>query len=293
MNPTPTPERIQKIPTSRWLVVGLVSALGLLNSPTTVRAVQLEWDTELLSMDLNAHSVLLPLGPGWSPMLVDIHVGESANLASRGKVFASSTLGGQSLGDQYFVESLFDLYFDLRITDVDPAVNFGGGPTDGLSLGFPSTGPAHFQNFYLALSDPQLPNFGLIPPPQAAPSIGGFNIEIPVGADLNGNGENDKIKFTLMALAAGDANRTFITLPDGTVINNFDTTLDLSGAVVDVSQDPPFGPITLTGPTTASSRLVTSSVPDSGSTLALLLGSCAAVLGLRRFCPLQAWEGKE
>jgi hypothetical protein len=247
-----------------------------------------EWDLELLSMDLNASNVLLPLGRDWSPILTDIHIGESANLDSLGKAFAFE--GGPrgvivtlaEPGDSMTVSSFFDVFFDISITDVDPAANFGGGPTDGLSLAFPDNGPAHMENFYTAIFDPAAPNFGLIPPPESAPYIGGFNIEIPLGADLNGNGEDDKIKFTLAANTLSDENRTFITLPDGTVIDNFESVLDLSGAVVDESQDPPFS-IQLTGPTSASSRLagLPVDVPDSGSSGACLAVGLATLLGWR------------
>ena len=227
---------------------------------------QYEWDTELLSMNLNAHNVLLPLGPGWSPILTDIHVGESASLASKGKAFAGKPFGiaNQNAppsnnppqpGEQFFVQSFFDVFFDISVTDVDPNHTFGGGPNDGVLMMFPNNGPAHMQNFYTAVADPNAPNFGLIPPPESAPYIGHFNIEIPLGADLNGNGENDKIKFTLVSHTVGDQNRTFLTLPDGTVIDTFDSTADLSGAVVDQSQDPPFS-FGLTGPTTAHSALL-------------------------------------
>jgi hypothetical protein len=145
------------------------------------------------------------------------------------------------------------------------------------------------ENFYVAVADPNLPNFGLIPPPESAPYIGHFNIEIPLGADLNGNGENDKIKFTLVAHTVGDENRTFITLPDGTVVDSFDSISDLSGAVVDESQDPPFS-ISLTGPTTATSRLVVPAVPDAGNTLTLLVSAWTALLGFRWFRSLQGSE---
>jgi hypothetical protein len=136
-------------------------------------------------------------------------------------------------------------------------------------MSYPDNGPAHMENFYMAIANPALPNLGLIPPPEAFPYIGHFTVEIPLGADLNGNSELDKIKFTLVAHQVNDANRTFITLPDGTVVDSFDSVAHLEGAVVDVSQDPPFGPISLSGPTTASSRLV----PEPrGSAMAVLMG---------------------
>src|SRR5262245_8448931 len=68
----------------------------------------LEWDLELLSMDLNA-TALMPLGPGWGPILTDVHVGESANLASLGRAFArkgspeGAAADAPVPGDQYFV----------------------------------------------------------------------------------------------------------------------------------------------------------------------------------------------
>ena len=247
-----------------------------------------EWDIELTSINLNANGVLMPLGPGWGSILTDIHVGESATLRSLGKAYAASDLSQTAprnsppaLGEQFFVQSFFDIFFDITVTDVDPVHNFGGGPTDGLSLTFPNNGPAHMQNVYKVTADPNAPNFGLIPPPEAAPYVGHFSIEIPLGADLNGNGEDDKIKFTLVAHTVGDANRTFIILPDGTVIDNFDSTADLSGAVVDLSQDPPFGPISLNGPTTATSHLV-ASVPDGGSMLFMLSGALTGLAGTLR-----------
>jgi hypothetical protein len=49
--------------------------------------------------------------------------------------------------------------------------------------------------------------------------------------------------------------------------------VDVTGYVVDLSQDPPFGPIILQGPTTASSRLV-APVPEPTS-LALFAASLA------------------
>ena len=277
-----TPENPRVSTTRLCALAAVCVAPALLAQPGF--PAQYEWDIELLSMDLNA-TALMPLGPGWDPILTDIHIGESAVLDSKGKAFAfkgapnEATAPGTStappqLGEPFFVQSFFDVFFDITLTDVDPVMNFGGGPTDGLSLTFPNNGPAHLQNFYSVLADPNLPNFGLLPPPEVAPSIGWFNVEIPLGTDLNGNGENDKIKITLFAHTALDANRTFIVLPDGTTIDSFDSVGDLSGDVVDELQDPPFGPITLTGPTTASSRLV---IPEPRD-YALLSG--AGLLGL-------------
>jgi len=273
------------IPFTRCLVSTALAAAGLAVAQAGdvgFGTPVFEWDLELTSMDLNVHNVLMPLGPDWDPILTDIHIGESSELLSKGKAFAYSDpgagLGPPNPGDPMFVSSFFDVFFDVSLTDVDPGQSFGGGP-DGLTVNFPNNGPAHMQNLYTGVYDPNAPNFGLIPPASTAPYIGHFSIEIPLGADLNGNGEDDKIKFTLVAHTVGDENRTFIILPDGSVIDNFDSTLDLSGAVVDLSQDPPFGPISLTGPSSVRSQLV----PEPATT------GAGAVIGL---IGLTAWWRK-
>ncbi len=121
----------------------------------------------------------------------------------------------------------------------------------------------------------------MIPPPEVSPYIGHFNIEIPLGGDINANGENDKIKFTIASHSAGDMNRTFTQLPDGTVLDEFDSAAFLEGAIVDESTDPPFtlgsgssfspafsGPGALTGPTTASSSLLNPTATPGGCAIA-------------------------
>jgi hypothetical protein len=150
------------------------------------------------------------------------------------------------------------------------------------------------QSNYVRLFDKDAPNFGLIPPPEVAPYIGHFLIEIPLGGDVNGNGENDKLKFTLAAHSVGDTSRTFIVLPDGTVIDAFDSAAALSGAIVDQSSDPPFtigaidpmtgvpDPAAFGGPTTASSRLLNPIVPEPSSLVLLVAGNALAAAIRRR-----------
>jgi hypothetical protein len=173
-------------------------------------------------------------------------------------------------GQTFAVDSFFDVFFDITVTDVDdrPGRDFAG-QADGASFLLPNNGPANMLSLYTAVFDADAPNFGIVPPPEVAPYIGHFQIEIPLGGDINGNGENDKIKFTIASHAAGDENRTFTQLPDGTVLDEFDSAAFLAGAVVDESTDPPFtlgagspaapafsGPGALTGPTTATSTLL-------------------------------------
>lgn len=234
------------------------------------------WTLEWRGLELNASNALLPMGPGWSLILTDIRLGQSANQTSSGHVFAYDQGGGQ-----FLVKARFDVFLDYSFTDVDPSVNFGGGPVDGLSLQFPGVGPGRMETTYSATFAPNAPNFGLFPPPEAAPFIGLFSTEIFLGVDLNGNGDLDKIKVTLGALTVGDPNRTFVLLPDGTVIDSFDVTFDLSGGVVDASQDPPFGPIILTGPgTTLTTPVSSPEVPEPGT---LGAGLAVGLLGMTAF----------
>jgi hypothetical protein len=177
-------------------------------------------------------------------------------------------------GEPFFVSSFFDVFFDITVTDVDPRPGrdyVGALP----AINIQDIGPANMQNFFTAIFDADAPNFGLIPPPESSPYIGHFNIEIDLSAyfgmlvDINANGIGDKIKFTLAAHTVDGENRTFIVLPDGTVIDSFDSTASLAGAIVDVTSDPPFGPFELAGPTTAQSLLLNPVVPEPGTLMLL------------------------
>ena len=296
---------------------------------------QLEFDTELTSLDLTGGPFPIPLASDPSNLLgdsiegygfVDSLVGISLSSqrsptpgpASLGKAFAfnegrlavarasgaidnefgdPAPINPNELdGEQFFVDSFFDVFFDITVTDVDsrPGRDFAG-MSDGAAITLEDNGPAHMASFYFATFDKDAPNFGLIPPPEADPYIGHFLIEIPLGGDINGNGEDDKIKFTLATHAVGDTNRTFIVLPDGTVIDHFDSAAFLEGAVVDVSTDPPFviggllpnglpDPNAFGGPTTATSTLLNPIVPLPGAVwLGLsLLGGMGAIGAIRR-----------
>ena len=175
------------------------------------------------------------------------------------------------------------------MTDVDnrPGHDYPG-QANGASFPLTGNGPASLRStsgFPGLIFDKDAPNFGLIPPPQSDPYIGHFDIEIPLGGDINGNGQDDKIKFQLVSHAAGDGNRTFEVLPDGTVLDTFDSAAFIAGAVVDVSADPPFtlgagdgdnpafgGPGALTGPTMASSNLLNPVLPEPSTAVLLAMG---------------------
>jgi hypothetical protein len=196
-------------------------------------------------------------------------------------------------GHAFVVDSFFDVFFDITVTDVDsrPGRDFAGQP-DGASLTLQDTGPGQISSFYQAVFDKNAINFGLFPPAASDPFIGLFNIEIPLGGDINGNGEDDKIKITLGSLSAGEFNRTFVTLPDGKVLNEFDAAMFIEGAVVDVSTDPPFrigatlpnglpDPAAFGGPTTATSELLNPILPEP-TTLSLMALGALAILRKRR-----------
>lgn len=301
-------------------LIGVVAAAPLAHALVVGPDVgPLVFDTELVSMNLSGGPFPMPLASdpgnalgdsieGYGFVNSQIQIGLSSqrgeNPGPRSLGQAVAQLGGPAPGaagliaggppappinpDQlhglpFFVNSFFDVFFDITVTDVDARQgrNFAGQP-DGAALSLLDNGPASMQSNYSAVFDKTALSFGLIPPPEAAPYIGHFNIEIPLGGDINGNGENDKIKFTLATHAVGDENRTFIILPDGTVIDSFDSAASLDGAIVDESADPPFS-ISLTGPSTATSRLQNPIQVPEPSALALIgAGMAALALGRRR-----------
>jgi hypothetical protein len=179
--------------------------------------------------------------------------------------------------EQFFVQSFFDVFFDVTVTDVDarPGRDYASGTP---VLQITDIGPADMQNFYTAIFEAEEPNFDLIPPPEVAPYIGHFNIVIDLSTvfgttiDINANGDPDVLKFTLAAHTVEDEGRTFITLPDGTVVDSFASRATLDGAIQDSSTDPPFTIGNLAGPTTAESLLLNPVVPEPAAMMLLFVG---------------------
>jgi hypothetical protein len=270
----------------------------------------IEFDTELTSLSLSGGPIPMPLasdpgnilgdsveGYGFVDSRVDITLSsqrDPAGPASPGSACAvpggpdgrqrcEPRLGCPAIdpinpeafeGQPFAIASFFDVAFDITVTDVDsrPGRDYIG-QADGASFSLQDNGPADLQSFGAAVFSVGAPNFGLIPPPAAAPYIGHFLVELPLGVDVNGNGENDKIKFTLATHSVGDMNRQFIVLPDGTVLDEFDSAAFLEGALVDESADPPFAigrrlpsglpdPAAFGGPASATSAVV-NPLPDA------------------------------
>ena len=75
----------------------------------------------------------------------------------------------------------------------------------------------------------------------------------------------------------------FLVLGDGTVVEEFDSSAPLNGAIDDASQDPPFGPFTLSGPTTTTSNgPQPPGVPEPSTLVLALLALVGASFGRRR-----------
>jgi hypothetical protein len=303
-------------PINLMLAVGVL--LTLATTPILAQpgdSAQLVFDTELTSLNLTGGPVGLPLasdpgnalgdsidGFGFVDSTVQVTLSSQRPVnpgprslgqacafeGSIGEAGAGGRCGDDTSpinpaeldGENFFVNSFFDVFFDVTVTDVDarPGRDYASGTP---VIQIPNIGPANMQNFHQAIFDADAPNFGLIPPPESAPYIGHFDIVIDLSTvfgmtvDINQNGDPDVLKFTLATHAAGDENRTFITLPDGTVIDAFDSTANLQGAVQDASTDPPFT-VGLSGPTTASSLLQNPVVPEPAAVVLLAMGGLFA-----------------
>lgn len=243
----------------------------------------LTFDTELLSMDLTG-SVSMPMsnqggnvGPeGFVYMDVEVTLREAANLQSLGYCNA------YDLGDGlWHVDSFFDVFFDVTLKDIDPFSNFTG-ELDGASLQYNGKGPMQIQSSFDVQWDGALPNGGLFPPPESAPYELVEAFSFGLGKDINGNGYEDKLTIDSILFKWLNANRQFVFVPTrGTW--SVGSEMLLSGGVSDIF-DPPFGPLLLTGPTTASAHLfyMPQTIPEPGSLGLLGLGLVALARRRRR-----------
>ncbi|MSR56432.1 MAG: hypothetical protein EXS05_02015 [Planctomycetaceae bacterium] len=164
--------------------------------------VFIEFDTQLTSLNLTGGPFLMPLASDPTNALGDSIEGfglvnssvgimlssmrsPTPGPATRGHATASN--GGEGVlgvgspgsdpinpdqldGQIFQVNSFFDVFFDITVTDMDSRLgrDFAGMP-DGASIMLFDNGPANMQSSYSAIFDKDAPNFGLIPPPEADP----------------------------------------------------------------------------------------------------------------------------
>ena len=201
-------------------------------------------------------------------------------------------------GQEFFVDSFFDVFFDITVTDADPRPgrNYAGTPPAsevGATLTLPDNRPVTMESSYTAIFNMNAHNFGLFPPsedePFVSPAFPTPVFTVALGMDINGNGHDDKIAISFTEMAVADASRRYTTLPDGTTVrNDFNANMYLISDVMDVISDPPFtigaqigtGGPAFGGPTTATSTLMNPVTPEPATLALLAVGG--TVLGWRR-----------
>lgn len=285
----PAPPTIWGQPVNRVLLA--LAVLAALLPATSARAFidegplpDLGFATELEDMELTAE-LLMPLtggglnngtpeDPSYGNMRVKLTITESLSALSLGSVSA------WDLGDGYWqVDSFFDVFVDIELADIDDVYDFSNDAPMiqllGVHAGTIST------NFF-TYWDPNLPNGGLFPPPETSPYTLDAPFQVPLGFDVNGNEEEDFLDIQEWTWTWLGADRKFVFVPTR-VVHNVKAQTQLSGKVRDALTDPPFGPITLTGPTTASAQLVyrPPTIPEPSS-VGLLTAGLAMLLRRRR-----------
>jgi len=272
---------------SKVIRFSIIVAAFVLGSCANQASANIIFETEISSMNLTGGPFLMPLASdpaNWLGDSVDgfgfVESGVLISMSSQrpfnpGPLSTGQTTawpdgqGGpnqqleiidpEALHGQLFqVDSFFDVFVDMTFMDVDPRPgrDYAGMP-DGATLSFLDIGPASINASYQATFDKDDANFGLLPPPTGVPYVGFFFTELYLGGDINGNGEDDKIKFDISLMYIGDGF----------------TTAEFYGVVVDITTDPPFiiggSAGAFGGPTTASSTLQNPVIPVPG---ALVLG---------------------
>lgn len=232
------------------------------------------FETQLDDFELTG-SITMPLSgdgepqteDGYGYMNVGVTLRQSASVPSLGRADAFDLGGGL-----YQVDSFYDVVFDLLLEDIDPFADFAGSPA-GATLSFLERGPVRIESSWTTLFNPLLPNGGLWPPAEDAPYTNNGVVSIPLGVDINGNGSEDKLRIDDLLYTWLNPERKFVFVPTR-VVWTMDTIMAISGGVHDIV-DPPFGPLMLTGPTTASAELIFTPVPEPGSLAVLGFGFLA------------------
>ena len=148
--------------------------------------------------------------------------------------------------------SFFDIFFDITIKDSDPGLSFTNGAG---RLILPSPEAFHFvYNGQVYMSS--------------------NGVKYALGYDVNQNGSLDRLAITSLIFTLSPTSGATL---DSTAL----TSMVMLGNVSDVVTDPPFGPFTLTGPTTGTSSLAPP-LPEPGTLSLLSLGLAATWWARRR-----------
>ena len=207
--------------------------------------------TELLSMEL-AGAGAVPLGPRFTDVQSEVVLRQSDSVTSTGADCVRDVAV-----DQYHVDSFFDVFFDITITDVDPQANYMG-MVDGARILFQGVGPSRMSCIYVGLppaANTQPEPFNFLPPAADVPYVGFSDVELPLG-DMDGDDDLDYLVFTLATHHVNGAPRSYIQLPAGEVIDSFDLTTELSGAITDKVSTQPFTISGLEGPGETSRQIL-------------------------------------
>ena len=142
-------------------------------------------------------------------------------------------------GDEFLVDSFFDVFFDITITDVDPRPgrDYVGLP-DGESITWPDVPTEDTVSSDTCTADISEPLLGCMTRNKLY--VGGLSV-IPLDTDVNGNFENDVVKLILQELTLGAGSQSILANGDIQVESGLlDSFFDVEGAVLDESADPPF-----------------------------------------------------
>lgn len=195
-------------------------------------------------------------------------------------------------GGTFNVDSFFNIFFDVSVTDVDsrPGRVFAG-QSDGATITFQDLASTLQTSTYVAIFDQNAPNFDLVPQTVGDPFIGLINLQIPLGADFNGNLLLDKVLLNLGTFSVD--NVTSLAELDGSITSNFTAGGVIQGSVQDVNTDPPFqvggllpnglpDPATFGGTGSLNADLLNTVVPEPASSSLLFLGLAGLFLRRRR-----------